>query len=44
MEAETALRFLFERFPGLAPAEDGPAPEPIASFVSNSVRTLRVTV
>ncbi|MGW2254425.1 cytochrome P450 family protein [Kitasatospora sp. NPDC001660] len=43
LEAETALRHLFERFPGLALAE-GEAPEPIASFVSNSVRTLRVTV
>ncbi|WP_406113183.1 cytochrome P450 [Kitasatospora purpeofusca] len=43
LEAETALRFLFERYPRLALA-DGPEPEPIASFVSNSVRTLRVTV
>ncbi|MET8700968.1 cytochrome P450 [Kitasatospora sp. NPDC004723] len=43
LEAETALRLLFERFPALALA-DGPAPEPIGSFVSNSVRTLRVTV
>ncbi|WP_406200568.1 cytochrome P450 [Kitasatospora sp. NBC_01560] len=44
MEAETALRHLFTRFPGLALAADGPAPEPIGSFVSNSVRTLRVNV
>lgn len=43
LEAETALRHLFGRFPGLAPAE-GERPEPIRSFVSNSVRTLRVTV
>ncbi|GAA1387988.1 cytochrome P450 [Kitasatospora putterlickiae] len=43
LEAETALRLLFERHPALALA-DGPAPEPIGSFVSNSVRTLRVTV
>ncbi|WP_326846559.1 cytochrome P450 family protein [Streptomyces kaniharaensis] len=43
LEAETALRHLFERFPGLALAE-GEEPEPIASFVSNSVRSLRVTV
>ncbi|MFE2174267.1 cytochrome P450 [Kitasatospora sp. NPDC058115] len=42
LEAETALRLLFERYPALALA-DGPAPEPIGSFVSNSVRTLRVT-
>lgn len=41
MEAETALRGLFGRFPALALA-DGPAPEPIGSFVSNSVRVLRV--
>lgn len=41
LEAETALRGLFERFPGLSLA-DGPEPEPIASFVSNSVRELRV--
>jgi len=41
LEAETALRGLFGRFPKLALA-DGPAPEPIGSFVSNSVRTLRV--
>lgn len=43
MEAETALRHLFTRFPGLALAE-GRTDEPIASFVSNSVRTLWVTV
>ncbi|MEV7781527.1 cytochrome P450 [Kitasatospora sp. NPDC088351] len=43
LEAETALRSLFGRFPGLALVE-GTAPEPIGSFVSNSVRTLRVTV
>ncbi|MFB7666578.1 cytochrome P450 [Kitasatospora sp. NPDC056138] len=43
LEAETALRGLFERFPGLR-AADGPGPEPIASFVSNSVRELRVRV
>ncbi|MEE1822873.1 cytochrome P450 [Streptomyces sp. BE20] len=43
MEAETALRSLFARYPELALAQ-GPAPEPIGSFVSNSVRTLRVTV
>ncbi|MFF2039412.1 cytochrome P450 [Kitasatospora sp. NPDC058170] len=42
LEAETALRFLFERFPGLALAE-GAASEPIGSFISNSVQTLRVT-
>jgi 2-hydroxy-5-methyl-1-naphthoate 7-hydroxylase len=41
LEAETALRQLFGRFPGLRLA-DGAAPEPIASFVSNSVRTLTV--
>ncbi|MGW2402561.1 cytochrome P450 family protein [Kitasatospora sp. NPDC001664] len=41
LEAETALRLLFTRFPGLRLA-DGPAPEPIASFVSNSVKTLLV--
>lgn len=43
LEAETALRHLFGRFPGLALAE-GRTNEPIASFVSNSVRTLWVTV
>lgn len=43
LEAETALRHLFERFPGLALARDA-EPEPIASFISNGVRTLRVTV
>ncbi|MGW6913243.1 cytochrome P450 family protein [Kitasatospora sp. NPDC054939] len=43
LEAETALRELFGRFPGLALAK-GEEPEPIASFVSNSVKTLRVTV
>lgn len=43
LEAETALRSLFGRFPGLRAAE-GAVPEPIASFVSNSVRTLRVRV
>ncbi|MFJ3788107.1 cytochrome P450 [Kitasatospora sp. NPDC090091] len=43
LEAETALRSLFERFPRLALAEE-PGAEPIGSFVSNSVRTLRVTV
>ncbi|MEV7020865.1 cytochrome P450 [Kitasatospora sp. NPDC093558] len=43
LEAETALRHLFGRFPGLALAQDA-EPEPIASFISNSVRTLRVTV
>ncbi|MFC7178751.1 cytochrome P450 [Kitasatospora paranensis] len=43
LEAETALRGLFGRFPTLALA-DGPAPEPIASFVSNSVRTLPVRI
>ncbi len=43
LEAETALRHLFTRFPGLAPAQ-GRTNEPIASFVSNSVRTLWVTV
>ncbi|MBD0689849.1 cytochrome [Streptomyces sp. CBMA123] len=42
LEAETALRHLFGRFPGLALAA-GERPEPIGSFVSNSVRTLRVT-
>ncbi|WP_407915798.1 cytochrome P450 [Kitasatospora sp. NE20-6] len=43
MEAETALSGLFGRYPTLA-AADGPAPEPIASFVSNSVRTLPVRI
>ncbi|MFE6049815.1 cytochrome P450 [Kitasatospora sp. NPDC056446] len=43
LEAETALRHLFTRFPGLALAE-GRTNEPIPSFVSNSVRTLWVTV
>lgn len=43
LEAETALRGLFGRFPALA-AADGPAPEPIGSFISNSVRTLKVRV
>lgn len=41
LEAETALRGLFGRFPSLALA-DGPAPAPIPSFVGNSVRTLPV--
>jgi cytochrome P450 len=41
LEAETALRELFARFPGLTPG-DGEAPEPIGSFISNSVRTLPV--
>ncbi|WP_431679849.1 cytochrome P450 family protein [Kitasatospora sp. KL5] len=43
LEAETALRGLFTRYPSLV-AADGPAPEPIASFVSNSVRTLPVRI
>ncbi|MCU7823466.1 cytochrome P450 [Kitasatospora sp. DSM 101779] len=43
LEAETALRGLFGRYPTLV-AADGPAPEPIASFVSNSVRKLPVRV
>ncbi|MEU1286529.1 cytochrome P450 [Kitasatospora sp. NPDC005856] len=43
LEAETALRHLFARFPGLALAP-GRSDEPIASFVSNGVRTLWVTV
>ncbi|MFI8460905.1 cytochrome P450 [Kitasatospora sp. NPDC085464] len=43
LEAETALRHLFGRFPWLALAE-GRTNEPIASFVSNSVRTLWVSV
>ncbi|KDN84461.1 cytochrome P450 [Kitasatospora cheerisanensis KCTC 2395] len=41
LEAETALRELFTRFPGLRLA-DGADPKPIASFVSNSVSTLMV--
>lgn len=43
LEAETALRGLFGRYPTLTLA-DGPAPEPIASFISNSVRTLPVRI
>ncbi|MFE4513320.1 cytochrome P450 [Kitasatospora sp. NPDC056783] len=43
LEAETALRHLFARFPGLALAP-GRTDEPIASFVGNSVSTLWVTV
>ncbi len=41
LEAETALRELFTRFPGLRRADDVP-PRPIASFLSNSVSSLRV--
>ncbi|RKE20527.1 cytochrome P450 [Streptomyces sp. TLI_171] len=41
LEAETALRELFARFPGLRLAE-GEEPKPIASFVSNSISSLRV--
>lgn len=41
LEAETALRELFGRFPGLSLAP-GEAPEPIGSFISNGVRELRV--
>ncbi|WP_241844678.1 cytochrome P450 family protein [Kitasatospora sp. CB01950] len=41
LEAETALRELFARFPGLRMA-DGADPRPIASFVSNSVSSLLV--
>ncbi|MFD0570840.1 cytochrome P450 [Kitasatospora gansuensis] len=41
LEAETALRQLFTRFPALRLA-DGAVTEPIASFVSNSVKTLTV--
>ncbi|PJN22347.1 cytochrome P450 [Kitasatospora sp. CB02891] len=41
LEAETALRELFARHPGLRLA-DGADPRPIASFVSNSVSTLLV--
>ncbi|GAA2113977.1 cytochrome P450 [Kitasatospora saccharophila] len=41
LEAETALRELFARFPGLRAAEGAP-PAPIASFVSNGVSSLRV--
>ncbi|MFG2819334.1 cytochrome P450 [Kitasatospora sp. NPDC048365] len=43
LEAETALRGLFGRYPGLRPV-DGAQAEPIASFVSNSVRKLMVRV
>ncbi|WP_354641768.1 cytochrome P450 family protein [Kitasatospora camelliae] len=42
LEAEIALRGLFTRYPKLSVAVEEPAPEPIASFVSNSVRTLPV--
>lgn len=42
LEAETALRHLFTRFPALALAE-GRTNEPLPSFVSNGVRTLWVT-
>ncbi len=41
LEAETALRELFTRFPGLRLAE-GAGPRPITSFLSNSVTGLRV--
>ncbi|KIQ63178.1 cytochrome P450 [Kitasatospora griseola] len=41
LEAETALRELFARHPGLRLADDAD-PRPIASFVSNSVSTLLV--
>ncbi|MFJ5229995.1 cytochrome P450 [Kitasatospora sp. NPDC088391] len=41
LEAETALRELFARFPGLRFAE-GAEPKPIASFVSNGISTLPV--
>ncbi|WP_329562615.1 cytochrome P450 family protein [Kitasatospora sp. NBC_01266] len=40
LEAETALRTLFARFPGLRLAGRAAAPTPIASFTSNSVREL----
>ncbi len=43
LEAETALRHLFARFPGLALAP-GRTNEPLPSFVGNGVRTLWVTV
>ncbi|MFD8483384.1 cytochrome P450 [Kitasatospora sp. NPDC059673] len=41
LEAETALRELFTRYPALRMA-DGADPRPIASFVSNSVSSLLV--
>ncbi|ROR42833.1 cytochrome P450 [Kitasatospora cineracea] len=41
LEAETALRELFARFPGLRPAE-GADPRPIPSFVSNGISSLHV--
>ncbi|GAA1265943.1 cytochrome P450 [Kitasatospora nipponensis] len=41
LEAETALRALFTAFPDLRPAA-GQTPEPLPSFVGNSVRELRV--
>ncbi|MER5639762.1 cytochrome P450 [Kitasatospora sp. NPDC002227] len=41
LEAETALRELFARFPGLSLAPGRPV-EPIASFLSNGVRALYV--
>ncbi|MFG2697804.1 cytochrome P450 [Kitasatospora sp. NPDC048407] len=41
LEAETALRELFARYPALRLA-DGADPRPIASFVSNSVSSLLV--
>ncbi|AUG79008.1 cytochrome P450 [Kitasatospora sp. MMS16-BH015] len=44
LEAETALRELFGRYPGLALAEGKPAPVPLPSFIGNSVRQLYVTV
>ncbi|MCX4750200.1 cytochrome P450 [Kitasatospora sp. NBC_01287] len=42
LEAEIALRALFARFPDLRAADRGTPPEPVASFISNSVRELWV--
>ncbi|MEV5824673.1 FAD-dependent oxidoreductase [Spirillospora sp. NPDC052242] len=42
MEAEIALESLFTAFPGLAPAAPPEEPEPLATPLSNSVRTLPV--
>ncbi|MFE1316417.1 cytochrome P450 [Kitasatospora phosalacinea] len=41
LEAETAVRELFDRHPGLRLAP-GEGPKPLATFVSNSVSSLRV--
>ncbi|WP_328807826.1 cytochrome P450 family protein [Nonomuraea antri] len=44
LEAEVALEALFERYPGLTPAEPVDRLRPLATVLSNSIRSLPVTM